>query len=128
MEPPILLPFALELAAVTTELDNVNIKHTNDMNYVKIPILTLYWFGWRDRLLRKSSKRISDDIKKYSQYKKDCDFLIHNQQLISYFYTKHLIFRGVNLFYSINSDTIRRQIKLKKLKKIIDDKSKRVFR
>ena len=113
------LPFVLRVAAYSVQLDHVKVIHTNE-HYKPKQVVTLNFFGWEDRLQEKCIKKISSEKIEYYKYKDNGRIYIHNNYFISSFYTKYLIFRCVDLNFTI--DECNRHRKLRKIKEKINGK------
>lgn len=113
------LPFALRVAAYSVQLDYVKVIHTNDF-YKPKQIVTFNFFGWEKRLQENCIKKINSEIIEYYKHKDNGRFYMHNNYFISMFYTKYLIFKCVDLNFTI--DECNRHRKLRKIKEKIDGK------
>jgi len=122
------LPFAMRVAAYSVQLDYVKVVHTNEQCSNPKIITTLNFNGWEKRLHNKCVKSINDDITKYNKknnvYENRGNFYIHNNQFVSNYYTKYIIFKCIDLHYTV--DTNIRGIKLRKIKEKINGKKRRL--
>jgi len=99
------LPGVLRIAAESVELDYVKIVHTNDQCFDIKSLSTWNLFGWEERLHKKCVNKINTDIIKYNNkhdnknngYKYYGNFYIHNNQFVSNYYTKYIIFKCIDL-------------------------------
>ncbi|MCK9574757.1 MAG: hypothetical protein WC979_03125 [Candidatus Pacearchaeota archaeon] len=58
------LPFAMRIAAITTELDNIHIESATSFVGIKRLCIVCSYGEWEERLIAKCSKVLTKDIKK----------------------------------------------------------------
>jgi len=64
-DAPNFTPFSMRIAAITEALDNIKVDVENISMFDRtngINIRTIYFFGWKKRLVKKASERLTNDI------------------------------------------------------------------